>query len=477
MALRFLMAHPWAISGNQLEVMAGLSARDLDGINLKELAGLTTSLTPMAVATKAGIRNAAGIEMRDGIAIIPVSGVISRYAGMFEAICGGTSTQTLALSIQAALDDPACRGILLAVDTPGGEANGIHELAEMIYAARGKKPIKAYVSGTGASAGYWIAAAADEIIMDATAMVGSIGTVQSFRFRKEKDESVETLELVSSQSPDKRLDPRSDAGKAKYQASLDQLSDVFIDCVAKYRGVKRAKVLSDFGQGWCLIGADAVKAGMADKLGSYESTINEMKKGRSSMTITAKTEETTIAAKATIAQAISMSAGMSVVDVVASLSEHAPEVVAALSTPAPLAVVGVAGFIGAQSAEVQAAIKAHFAEAAPASALSKAAETVQALTAAGVPEMAAGFLTEGKTFAQVEATAKMASSLKDTLAAAGLSGSLASIMAVSDNPGQMVALAIQEAQAKEAGADAVEAETPAKPKASLDYDSIYEDRK
>ncbi|AWH15056.1 peptidase [Aeromonas phage 85AhydR10PP] len=469
MALRFLMAHPWAISGDQLEVMAGLSARDLDNIDLSQLAGLTTSLTPMAVATKTGRRNEAGIEMRDGIAIIPVTGVISRYASMFSAICGGTSTQNLATAIQAALDDPSCRGILLAVDTPGGEANGIHELSEMIYAARGKKPIKAYVSGTGASAGYWIAAAADEVIMDATAMVGSIGTVQSFRFRKEKDESVETLELVSSQSPDKRLDPRTDAGKAKYQASLDQLSDVFIDCVAKYRGVKRAKVLSDFGQGWCLIGADAVKAGMADKLGSYESTINEMKKGRSSMTITAKTEETTIA------QGITMSAGMSVTDVVASLSELAPEVVAALSTPAPLAAAGVESFIGAQSAEVQAAIKAHFTEA-PTMALDKAAEVVAALTTAGVPEMAVQFLKPGATFASAQAAASLASGLKDTLAAAGLSGSLASIMAVSDNPGQMVALAIQEAQAKEAGTDAVEAETPAKPKATLDYDSIYKDR-
>lgn len=471
MALRFLMAHPWAISGDQLEVMAGLSARDLDNINLKELTGFTASLSPMAVAAKTGRRNEAGTEMRDGIAIIPVSGVISRYAGMFEAFCGGTSTQTLALSIQAALDDPSCRGILLAVDTPGGEANGIHELSEMIYAARGKKPIKAYVSGTGASAGYWIAAAADEVVMDATAMVGSIGTVQSFRFRKEKDDSIETLELVSSQSPDKRLDPRTDAGKAKYQASLDQLSDVFIDCVAKYRGVKRAKVLSDFGQGWCLIGADAVKAGMADKLGSYESTINEMKKGSSTMTIKAEA--------ATIAQDISMSAGMSVSDVAASLKELAPEVVAVLGggTVAAVQASGVASFMAEQSEEVQAAFATHFAPEAPVSALSKAAETVQALTAAGVPEMAAGFLTEGKTFAQVEATAKMASSLKDTLAAAGLSGSLASIMAVADNPGQMVAMAIQEAQAAGAAADEVEAEAVIKPKASLNYDDIYAERK
>ena len=426
----------------------------------------------MAVATKVGKRNAAGIEMRDGIAIIPVSGVISRYAGMFEAICGGTSTQTLALNFQAALDDPSCRGILLAVDSGGGEANGINELAEMVYAARGKKPIKAYVSGTGASAAYWIAAAADEVIMDATAQVGSIGTVQGFRFRKEKDDSIETLELVSSQSPDKRLDPRTEAGKAKYQAALDQLSDVFIDRVATYRGVKRDKVLSDFGQGWCLIGADAVKAGMADKLGSYESTINEMKKGTSSMTIKAEA--------GTIAQNISMSAGMSVADAVASLNEHAPEVVAAIAGEKVQAVCmtpgDVSAFLASQPEDVTAAFKAAFTET-PAMALDKAAEVVQALTAAGVPEMSASFLKPGKTFAEAQATAAMASSLKDTLAAAGLSGSLASIMAVSDNPGQMVAMAIQEAQAQSAGADDVEAESKGKPKASLDYNAIYADRK
>ncbi|MGL4504179.1 MAG: S49 family peptidase [Aeromonas sobria] len=456
--------------------MGGLSARDLDNINLKELAGFNLSTT--ALSLRKGAVNKAGIEMRNGVAIIHVSGVISRYAGMFENICGGCSTQTLATRIQSALDDTSCHGIALVIDTPGGEANGIHELSEMIYASRSKKPINAYISGTGASAGYWIAAACGKVVMDATAMVGSIGTVQSFRFRKEKDESVETLELVSSQSPDKRLDPRTDAGRAKYQASLDQLSDVFIDCVAKYRGVKREKVLSDFGQGWCLLGAEAVKAGMADKLGSFESMIQEMTKGRTAMIINANAENGTTTAS-TIAQDISMSAGMSVSDVAASLKELAPEVVAALApAPAALTAEGVAAFIGAQSEDVQSAMKAAFTPDAPVMALDKAAEVVAALTAAGVPEMSASFLKEGKTFAEAQATATMASGLKDVLAAAGLSGSLASIMAVADNPGQMVAMAIQEANAKEAQDNHVDAEVTGKPKtASLDYSKIYEDRK
>ncbi|MGL4755649.1 MAG: S49 family peptidase [Aeromonadaceae bacterium] len=462
MALKFLMAHPWAISGDQLEVMAGLSARDIEGIDLKQFAGFTPS--PTAVAFRKGQVNQQGVEMRSGVAIIQVSGVISRYAGMFENICGGTSTQSLALKIQAAIDDTACRGIVLVVDSPGGEANGIHELSEAIYAARGKKQITAYVSGSGCSAAYWIAAACDKVVMDATAQVGSIGTVQSFRFRKEKEDSpFETLELVSSQSPDKRLDPRTAEGRVKYQAALDQLSDVFIDKVAQYRGVKRQTVLDKFGQGWCLIGADAVKAGMADKLGSLESTINEITKGQSSMTINV----------GAISQDVTMTAGMSVADAVASLTEVAPEVVAALSTPAPLAVVGVAGFIGAQSQEVQDAIKAHFAEA-PAMALDHAGDVVASLTAAGVPEMAVQFLKPGATLASATAAASLASSLKDTLAAAGMSGSLASLMAVADNPGQMVAKAIQEAQASDAQENQIESEVKGEKKqATLSYDDVY----
>ncbi|MGL4504526.1 MAG: S49 family peptidase [Aeromonas sobria] len=470
-ALRFLMAQPWAISGNQLEVMGTLTARDLDNVNIGELA-TAAGFAPSAVAAKTGTVNGGGIEMRNGVAIIHVSGVISRYAGMFENICGGTSTETLAKRIQYAIDDASCRSILLVVDTPGGEANGIHELSEMIYNARGKKPIKAYVSGYGASAGYWIAAAAGELVMDATASVGSIGTVQSFRFRKESDD-VQTLELVSSQSPDKRLDPRTEAGREKYQESLDQMSDVFIDCVAKYRGVKRATVLSDFGQGWCLLGKHAVSAKMADRLGSYEGLINEMTKGQSNMTIKAEA-----VVGATIAQDISMSAGMSVTDVAASLKELAPEVVAVLGGGAVAAVQasGVASFMADQSEEVQAAFAAHFAGEAPVSALSKAAETVQALTAAGIPEMAAGFLTDGKTFAQVEATAAMATAMKDTLAAAGMSGSLAGLMAVSDNPGKMVALAIQEAQSQQAAEAHVAQEAPVKVVAALDAKAIYDAR-
>ena len=119
---------------------------------------------PEALEARLGrpLDNTRAVSIRDGVAVIPITGPIMRYANLFTRISGATSTQELATDLQTALDSPQVRAIVLNIDSPGGEASGINELADMIHASRGKKPIKAYVGGTGASAAYWIASAADE---------------------------------------------------------------------------------------------------------------------------------------------------------------------------------------------------------------------------------------------------------------------------------------------------------------------------
>lgn len=462
LSLRFLSAQQWAISPDVLAVMGGIAARDLDNLDLSSL-GLNTEM----VAAKVGKKNAAGVEMRDGIAIIPVTGVISKYSSMLENICGGTSHASLAKYVTAAVEDPACTGIILKFDSVGGQASGTNAVAELIYTARGKKPIKAFVDGNAASAAYWIASACDEIIIDALGFVGSIGTVQTFQFAK-KDEEAETLELVSSQSPYKRLDPRTKEGKAKYQASLDAMSDVFIGAVAKHRGITPDKVMSDYAQGWSLMGSEAVAAGMADRLGSFEGVFKEMTKGRQGM-------------KTGTFAAMSFSEGMATADVVAALTELRPDVATAMAT-------GIT-FEGIPSAEAMATdeLVAMLSEARPdvvetlqaagvpvdVMAIDKAADVVKAAGAAGVPELSATLLAEGVTFEQASAQIAMAGGLKDVLAAAGLSGSLSALLEHGSDPVKMVSTAIHEAKAAAAEGDGQEAETPAKPKASLNARDIY----
>ncbi|MCP4320014.1 MAG: S49 family peptidase, partial [Hyphomicrobiales bacterium] len=188
---------------------------------------------------------------------------------LFSAISGGTSVQALATDFGTAMDDVSVECIVLDIDSPGGTVTGIAEFAELIKSA--EKPVVAYVSGTGASAAYWIASAADAVIVNATAAVGSIGVVATIATDKPKDQ----VEIVSSQSPRKRPDMETDEGTAQVQNHVDRLAEIFIETVAANRGVTAETVATDFGAGGLLIGADAVAAGMAEGVSTLEKLLAE----------------------------------------------------------------------------------------------------------------------------------------------------------------------------------------------------------
>jgi len=208
------------------------------------------------------------VSFRNGFGIIPITGPIFRRANLLTEMSGATSIEMLALDLQAALDDDKVEHILLEIDSPGGQVTGISELAEQI--ANSHKPVTAYVEGSGNSAAYWLASAADKIIVSPTAILGSIGAVAGVDVKGDDDSQIK---FISSQSPRKQMDPRSDDGAAEMQALVDDLASVFISAVAKNRGVSEETVLTDFGQGGIMVGEHAVAAGLADAVGSFESVI------------------------------------------------------------------------------------------------------------------------------------------------------------------------------------------------------------
>ncbi len=216
------------------------------------------------------------VTIRDGVAIVPIIGPIVKRANFFSRVSGMTSTQLLMQDFHKALNSAEVSAIILDIDSPGGEANGIHEFADAIYAAREKKPIYAYIGGIGASAAYWIATAASEVFIDRTAVVGSIGVVAAYVDDSERRQKagLKDVEIVSTTSPKKRPDLNSDEGRAQILARLDALQEVFVASVARNRGVSTETVLADFGQGDVLVGEAAVAAGMADELGNLEGVIN-----------------------------------------------------------------------------------------------------------------------------------------------------------------------------------------------------------
>lgn len=264
--MQFLTGQQWALLPSTLEVMRDIAQRhplgggELDSVMKRE--GI-----PVA--------NTRSVVNRDGVAVIPVVGVISRYASFFTDVCGGATVERLATDIAAAIDDPSIRAVVLDIDSPGGQVTGINELADQLYNARGKKPLIAYGGGAMASGAFWLASACDEIVVDDTSQVGSVGVVATYRIIKDDDQT-QTIELVSNRSPNKRPDITSADGKAKALESIDAMADVFIGRVARNLGMSEDAVVVAGDSGGVLIGQHAVNAGLAHRLGSLEGLIAEL---------------------------------------------------------------------------------------------------------------------------------------------------------------------------------------------------------
>jgi signal peptide peptidase SppA len=268
-AFMYALDRPWAITQESLEQILKIALRE--------------NLDPQAVAAELGrpLENTHTATVRDGVASIPVYGPIFKRANLFTEVSGATSTDIIARDFAAALRNPQVRGILLDIDSPGGEVGGINELSEMIAAGRRQKPVTAYVGDVGASAAYWLASGASQIVADRAAVVGSIGVVAAIRKRDDKGAR---YEFVSSQSPRKHADPGTPDGASQVQEIIDKTAQVFIETVARNRNVSAERVMSDFGRGGVLNAEDAMRVGMIDRLGSEEQVTAELMRGPSAVT-------------------------------------------------------------------------------------------------------------------------------------------------------------------------------------------------
>ncbi len=220
--------------------------------------------------------------MHGDCAVISIDGPIFRRANLFTDLSGGTSTEYLTHDVQAALASDRVRSILLLIDSPGGEAKGIHELAQAIHAGREAKPIHAYTDGDCCSGAYWLAAAAQQITLDASALIGSVGVVLTVDDPAHELNDDGTIEIVSSMSDLKRPDPHSADGRAALQTLVDDLGWLFVDRVAAYRSMTREAITSV--RGGVLVGQRAVDATFADALGSFATALAACQQaGRSTM--------------------------------------------------------------------------------------------------------------------------------------------------------------------------------------------------
>ena len=219
-------------------------------------------------------------QVVEGVAIIPIQGVIAKRMNLFSRISGGVSTQMVGDDIKSALADETVNGILLDIDSPGGSVDGTEDLVNIIYEGREQKAIVAYSDGMIASAAYWIASAAQAVyISGATVEVGSIGVVATHvdYSQNEEKRGVKTTEIYAGKY--KRMasnyKPLSDEGRGMIQERVDYIYTVFVDSVARNRGTNSETVLSKMADGRIFTGRQAVDAGLVDGILSFDRVMEE----------------------------------------------------------------------------------------------------------------------------------------------------------------------------------------------------------
>ncbi len=258
----------WAILPSKLEeIIAVLEAR-MNGVQAD-----AHKIAEIEAARRRPVR-------KGRVAVLPLFGAISHRANSVQSSFG-TSAETYGRDFDDLMASPEVGGIILDVDSPGGSVSGIPELAEKIRGARGQgKQIVAVANAGAFSAAYWIATAADELIVTPSGMVGSVGVVSTHvdQSKALEDQGLKVTYITAGKYKveGNATEPLEAEALAELQANVDRYYGMFVDALAKNRDTTAAKVRRDFGEGRIVSPKQAAENNMADRVATLEQVISEM---------------------------------------------------------------------------------------------------------------------------------------------------------------------------------------------------------
>lgn len=266
-----LYGTPLLIARPKLEVILGVVAR--------KMAGDTLATSPPA-NVDAGMTG--GLQNLEGIAILPVLGTLVRRSSYIGAASGLTSYHDIEAMAEQAFADPMVKAVLLEIDSSGGEAGGVFDLAQRLQqlAQSSGKPLWAIADEAALSAAYAIACAADRLWLTCTAEVGSIGVVAVH-----VDESVADAKAGMTytflHAGAHKVDghphaPLPAAVAADIQTDIDQLHDQFIALVAGFRRLTPEAIRDTEARVYR--GEAALQAGLADQIGTRSEAITALQR-------------------------------------------------------------------------------------------------------------------------------------------------------------------------------------------------------
>lgn len=202
----------------------------------------------------------------EGVAVIPVQGTLVQKLGTLHPYSGMTGYEGIRANLGMAVSDDTVKAILFDIDSPGGEVAGCFDLVDAIYATRGTKPIWAVLTESAYSAAYAIASACERVIVPRTGGTGSVGVITAHvDFSRALTQAGIAVTLIAY--GDRKTDanecrPLSKEARARIQADVDNMGELFVATVARNRNLPAHRVRAT--QAATYLGMEGVAVGFAD---------------------------------------------------------------------------------------------------------------------------------------------------------------------------------------------------------------------
>lgn len=240
----------WLITEDALANITHLMEMRIEGLSIANLGEKCTAPAASVV---------------NGVATIPIHGVIGKRLSPMEMACGGADVDAIDAAFTAANEDPRVNKIVLDIDSPGGQVTGVPELARKIYETKAKQ-VEARSDTLIGSAAYFLAASADSITVTPTARVGSIGAALQVREALDTKSPDGRSRLRIFRSGEDKLagadGPLSKSQEAAAQAMVDEVGTLFRDHVR----LTRPRVAEASMTGLAFTGRDAMRRGLVDSV-------------------------------------------------------------------------------------------------------------------------------------------------------------------------------------------------------------------
>lgn len=215
-----------------------------------------------------------------GVCINPETGIaVVAITGPTRASYWGPGTYSnLRAMIENCLDNDEVNTIVLSINSPGGDVNGLFECCDYIRKASLQKPIHAHVTGLCCSAAFAIASSCDSITATSTSEIGSVGVYAQAYDETEylKKQGILARIFRSKNAERKNESAFSEEGAKEIQSKIDYFEDCFYLALSEGRGIPKEECLDKFGHGAVFLADEALERNMIDNVASYDELINKL---------------------------------------------------------------------------------------------------------------------------------------------------------------------------------------------------------